>query len=373
LRFWERVSCHPEKWIHRRFDLDVILRGERNKKRIQEAVNQKMSEVNKANNAPPTAVVPTVTEFVANQLQAYLKSKSIEVKQSSVEVRARITEKHIVGSFGERRLDEITVDEMTGYFASLKDRYSVNYRNAIWALWKGMFEAAVDMEIVKASPLRPSFHRPKGKKTRKPQLSSDQIITLLRCIPDDFRVLSLVIAVTSMRIGEILALNWVDFDESKGSLNIAYTLTKGKREDAKTEESKKVVEIPVPVVAALRIHRMKSAYTRPQDFIFCLESGAPLYPWYALRKIMRPALEGAGIERVPYLMGFHLFRRSCAKLLYELCRDSKMVQEYLRHSNISTTMGYIGEVDHVRGEATKLISDKLNIALLVPQEVQTIQ
>ena len=80
-----------------------------------------------------------------------------------------------------------------------------------------------------------------------------------------------------------------------------------------------------------------------------------------------------GVKRIPYMHGFHLFRRSCAKLLYEMSRDTKMVQEYLRHSDMSTTMSYIGDVDSVRGEATQLIADKLEIPLLVPQERLTVQ
>jgi len=373
LRFWERVLVNPEKWVHRRFDLDEILKGDRSKKRIHEAIAQKMAEVNAANNTEPAVTVPTVREFVAGGWQAYLKSSGIKVKQSTIEVRQQITSKHIVRAFGDCRLDEISVMDMTNYFASLKDSYSGNYQVAIWSLWKSLFEAACELEIIKTSPLRPKIHRPKVKKTKKPRLTDEQIVTVLRCIPDEFKVLALVIAVTSMRIGEILALCWEDFDEARGELNVAHTLTKRKRQSAKTEESKKIVEIPAPIVLALSIHKMKSAYTRPADFIFCNQAGEPLYHWYALRRILRPALKAAGIERQPYLTGFHLFRRSCARLLYETTRDSKMVQEYLRHSNISTTMGYIGDVDHVRGEATRMIADRLNISLLVPQQVQTIQ
>jgi hypothetical protein len=50
-----------------------------------------------------------------------------------------------------------------------------------------------------------------------------------------------------------------------------------------------------------------------------------------------------------------------------------MVQEYLRHRNLSTTMLYIGDVDHVGGEAMRMMADKLEIPLLVPQEVLTVQ
>lgn len=264
--------------------------------------------------------------------------------------------------------------EMTEFFADLKDQYSDNYRVAIWTAWKSMFEAACELEIIRISPLRAKIHRPKAKQVKKPGLTDGQIITVLRCIPDKFKVLALLIAVTSMRIGEILALRWDDFNESHGELSITHTLTKRKRlQSAKTEESKKTVQLPPTIVLALRIHRMKSAYVRPLDFIFCDSVGEPFSHWNALKKILRPALAAAGIERQPYLSGFHLFRRSCARLLYDLCRDPKMVQEYLRHRNLSTTMLYIGDVDYVGSEAMQLMADRLDIPLLVPQEVLTVQ
>jgi integrase len=50
-----------------------------------------------------------------------------------------------------------------------------------------------------------------------------------------------------------------------------------------------------------------------------------------------------------------------------------MVQEYMRHRNIATTMLYIGEVDYVGSEAMQMMADRLEIPLLVPQEVLTVQ
>jgi hypothetical protein len=41
-----------------------------------------------------------------------------------------------------------------------------------------------------------------------------------------------------------------------------------------------------------------------------------------------------------------------------------MIQEYLRHGVISTTMGeYVGEVDSVRGEATEIIARQPGLSL----------
>src|SRR6185503_20019972 len=105
--------------------------------------------------------------------------------------------------------------------------------------------------------------------------------------------------------------------------------------------SKQIIELPAAVVTALKVHRARSGFTKPTDYIFCRNDGRPMSYGYLIEDVLRPALKAIGINRVPYMHGFHLFRRSCAKLLYELCRDTKMVQEYLRHSDMGTTMAYI--------------------------------
>jgi len=371
LRFWERVG--PDKWVHRRFYLDELLNGDRRPKRIREVIRKKMAEINEANNKPLVSM-PTVEEFVNHGWRLYLKSSGVELKETSREVKDSLARRFVVKPFGHKLLNEITVMDMTEFFANLQGKYSDNYRIAIWTMWKSLFDAACDLEVIKVSPLRPKIHRPKKRDVKKPRLTDEQVMAVLRSIKDDYKVMALLIAVTSMRIGEVLALQWADFDESKGELNVAYTLTKHKkRQFAKTVESKKIVQLPPPVVAALRVHKARSAYTSGSNYIFCGSTGEAISHWTAVRKILKPALVAAGIEQVPFLTGFHLFRRSGARLLYELCRDPKMVQEYMRHRNIATTMLYIGEVDYVGSEAMQMMADRLEIPLLVPQEVLTVQ
>ncbi len=61
-------------------------------------------------------------------------------------------------------------------------------------------------------------------------------------------------------------------------------------------------------------------------------------------------------------------------MLYDPTHDAKMVQEYLRHSVISTTMDeYVGEVDSVRGEAIEMIAAKLGLSPFVPQQSDLVQ
>lgn len=372
LRFWERVG--PDQWVHRRFYLDEILKGDRRPKRIREAVTQKMAEVNAANNGT-FVVVPTVRSFVEEGWQMYLKSCGKEVKESTRSVRDNLIKRHVIGIFGDKSLDAITVAEMTSFFAGLQEKYEASTVYNIYVRCKAIFDAAVEMELIARSPLRETIHRPVvNRNHRKPQLNAEEIQHVFEHVPSEFKPLMLLIAVASLRIGELLGLWWEDFDEPRRLLHVRHTLWQKRRGSPKTEASVKSIPLPAIVVEALRLHRAQSVNIKPTDYIFGWPDGRPYYPQHLLKRVLHPALEQAGIARTKYMHGFHLFRRSCGKLLYEMTHDPKMVQEYLRHSVISTTMDeYVGEVDVVRGEATEMIAKTLNLPLTVPQESCLIQ
>ena len=56
------------------------------------------------------------------------------------------------------------------------------------------------------------------------------------------------------------------------------------------------------------------------------------------RRVLYPAMDGAGIERkTARSYGFHLFRHSAGSQMQEVTGDLKQTQSFLGHSNIGTT------------------------------------
>jgi len=85
--------------------------------------------------------------------------------------------------------------------------------------------------------------------------------------------------------------------------------------------------------------RQHYLYREDEDFLFPsirLNGQAPLMPDMVLKKIIRPALEKAGI--VGKVIGWHAFHHSLATNLRSLGVDVKVAQELLRHSNSRITM-----------------------------------
>ena len=100
---------------------------------------------------------------------------------------------------------------------------------------------------------------------------------------------------------------------------------------------------PVPlhqsVADALIEWRKESLYPHNTDFLFPslrLNGSAPLIPDMVLKKIIRPALDRAGVQGK--VIGWHSFRHSLATNLRSMGVDVKVAQELLRHANSRTTM-----------------------------------
>jgi len=74
-----------------------------------------------------------------------------------------------------------------------------------------------------SNPVHPKMHRPVVERTKKPTWALDQAKALLLAINSEYRVPLIVLAMTGIRVGELLALRWinVDFLWEQSSLPIA--------------------------------------------------------------------------------------------------------------------------------------------------------
>ena len=103
--------------------------------------------------------------------------------------------------------------------------------------------------------------------------------------------------------------------------------------EPKREKSKGTI----PVIAQLKLflerHRILSG-NPSQGFIFRNPLGNPLNFDVLAREVIRPALEAEEI----LWYGWHAFRRGLATNLHRLGVSDKVIQQILRHANVTTTI-----------------------------------
>lgn len=160
------------------------------------------------------------------------------------------------------------------------------------------------------------------------------------------QMLIIVLSVFPVRLGEALALRWSDVNRDEQELFIRNTLWRGKlKPKLKTKATGRKFHIPDLLLDLLSAYRAQSAFTRPDDFIFCNSVGLPFDPDNLRDRVLYPVMEKLGIKREKRTHGFHIFRHTAGSVLHDKTGNLKLVQETLGHARISTTADIYVHID----------------------------
>jgi integrase len=352
----------------------------------REAADDFIADVNKRNNNPalPKPEKPkadseiTFGKFIETRWKAYTRQAKHQV--SSLASQNCLIKKHLLPVFGEMRMKDVQPSDISDFFdAKLEKGLANNTLLSLYTLLHQNFDLAEQYDLIDRTPVRPKLHRPQKVKVEKPTLTAEQIRAVLSALADEQeRLFCLILAVTGMRMGEGLALRWVDFTPSTCQLFIRHTLYNGKLKSPKTKASKSVFRLEPPVAGLLVWHRGRSSFQAPEDFIFCGRAGNPLQS-IVLRKNLYEAMDtlkgDLAIKRSERQHGFHIFRHSAGTIVYDKSRDLKLVQGTLRHNDISTTSDiYVHLNDKILREGTAILTAEIlgNCDLFVTQKSEMV-
>jgi integrase len=203
-------------------------------------------------------------------------------------------------------------------------------------VFRGVFTVAVEQDIIQRSPVR-SSHMPEIHKKQKRIWSPDQVRRIIEAAPKEHKTFVTLVALTGVRLGELLAIQWKHLDFQLGSLLMAQSLWHGQIVPPKTEGSVRRIPIGPVLCEILKGHYGASRYRDPDDFLFCKGDGSPLHPDVVRKDVLYPILDRIGIERHKRESGFHAFRHCAASFINNETGNLKLVQSLLGHSNLSTT------------------------------------
>ena len=180
---------------------------------------------------------------------------------------------------------------------------------------------------------------------------------------------------TGLRIGELLALKWTDFDEVKGTLRITKTLYNPNNNikdyqllTPKTSGSIRTIRIDKHLVNMLNQHRIKQTdiilindlVYNDNNFIFARNDGFP-----QLRKVVETRLQRL-LKKMEIEKNItpHSFRHTHTSLLIEAGIGIKEIQQRLGHSDINTTMNIYAHMtanmeEKASNQFSKLMRDLL--------------
>jgi integrase len=338
-------------------------------------LSEKLREINGRNSSRcgSSSKTRTITfeDFVETDWRSYVQNR--DLKPSTLYSYQSMIDNYLTPEFGEKLLTEIGPVDLTDFFEQARAGKRKKYLLNLYSLLRVMFEVALENDRVERSPVRRKLHRPVGAdvrsyRTKKSALSGEEIQRVLRQMPDEYRTLFTCVAMTGLRVGELLGLRWSNVDFGRHELSITHSLWRRQLVTPKTEASARTLHLPAVLTELLAKHQQNGPFNSAEDFVFARADGTPQDPDYLRKEVLYQALLAAGIKPGYRSHGFHLFRHSAGSIVHSITRDVKTTQELLGHSRLSTTADIYTHVDKVVGEEAsealaKAILPDLDIAL----------
>src|SRR5713226_4638376 len=213
--------------------------------------------------------------------------------------------KWILPRWGSYHVTEVKAVAVEQWLRSLK--YANGSKAKARNIMSAVFNHAVRWEWLGVNPIR--MVRQSAKRTRMPiVLSIEQIAALLRILKEPTRTMVFLAVFTGLRVGELLGLKWKDIDFQKMEVHVIRSIVMQHVGDCKTEASRKPVPLDLRLSKVLWNWRLQSPYPVDEDWVFA-----------------SPHSKG----KLPYWPG---------SLLKANGEDVKVVQELMRHANISVTL-----------------------------------
>ena len=301
----------------------------------------------------------------------YRSEKRERIREHTWESKDNIIDTKILPYFKDRTLSEIEPRDVIAWQNTLMGirqkngkPYSPTYLKSIHSQLSAIFNYAVKYYRLKQNPAEIAGNM--GKETHKEMLfwTKAEYLQFAQAMMDKpmsyyaFEMLYWC----GIRMGELLALTPADFNFERFTLTINKSYQRLKGQDVitepKTSKSNRVIRIPRFPAEEMQDY-LKSLYgLRLTDRIF------PITKNYLHHEMDRGAKQ-AGVKRIR----IHDLRHSCASLLLAEGVPMKQIQEWLGHSDFSTTANIYAHLDyHAKLSSAEAMLSCLHLASAQQEE-----
>jgi len=258
-----------------------------------------------------------------------------EVRPRTRELYVWALEQHLIPRLGERRLAQISCEEIAALISELRGKGLKGWTitSALRPLSIILAQAARKGRI----PVNPMTQLERGERPKhddqrpKRILSLDEMQALLQqADTEQYRALFELLLTSGLRIGEALGLTVADLDTKHSVIRVEYQLGRdGNRTPLKTEGSIRAIDIPPPLMRQLLdLAAERGALFNPHALVFASRNESGL-----MRKVAREALKRAvkAAELAEPQPTLHDLRHSHASMLIAMDFSVVDVQRRLGH------------------------------------------
>jgi integrase len=306
----------------------------------------------------------SIGDYYQGWIEGYRGRTARGVQTSTVREYKISFEHHILPlPIARTKLRDLTPSAVRAWFVALEQRNAspATIKRARIAL-RVMLACAVEDDEITSNPAADARYIPTDQariRHAKPdpkELTAADIVAILQAMPERWRAFFFTLAQTGVRVGELLGLRWQHVHLGDDPhITVAEQVYRGERKRLKTDRSKG--KVPLSPFIASWLTDLRPLDVAADAPVFPSKTGTPLIYANVYNRVLRPALQKAGIalkvgedenghpqwdyQRV----GFHAFRHACGTLLHSMDKRPAQAQAWLRHSQLMTTMNIYTHLD----------------------------
>lgn len=326
-----------------------------NKKRAEAFLNEQKLKYEEIDSSPEEILF-------ADYMEEWLEIVKTSIATVTYSSYSMMVKKTIAPYFRRRKIKlvDLTAKDIQNFNLAELKRVSANTVIHYHANIHKALKYAVKLDLIPTNPAD-KIERPRKGSFKGSFYDTEEMKLLLEAVKGTkFEIPVMLAAFYGLRRSEVLGLKWDAVDFDKNTITIKHTVTTceldGKRILVKEDRTKNKASMrTLPLVdfvkekllslkAEQEENRMLCGRSYIKDFIgyICInEIGDLIKPGYLSVEFPK-LLEKKGLRRIR----FHDLRHSCASLLIANGVPMKQIQEWLGHSDFSTTANIYAHLDY---------------------------
>lgn len=234
---------------------------------------------------------------------------------------------HLIPAFGNRQLRALTREELQGFLSrKLEGGLSWETVHHFKCGLSKILGAAEEWGYITDNLALKTRLPRRQHRAQRTVLTPAQVWNLVVVLDEPARSVTLLLVLTGLRVGELLALHWGNIDVKARVLRVCETVYEGHFDQPKTKRS--IRTIPIGTETAEILARLRPPLPGSDDLVFATREGLPLDRRNLLRKHVKPAARKLGLPNVTW----HLLRHCYATMLDSVGTPVGTMQSLLGHS-----------------------------------------
>lgn len=313
-----------------------------------------LDKVNESNGSEAQLVTPKGSRTLNDVVAQWRKLIAPNRKPRGLQTTLSHLSAHIVPELGELPLSQLDNLRIQQFVHKITPGRSGKMVENIIVTLTGILRDASkwdgDIKPIRVSDLS----MPEKIKAKPRFLTAQEIKKLIAAADEPLRTILIILALTGMRINELLGLRVEDVDFENELIHVTKSAYKGKLGTPKSDASAADIPLSDTLAKAIKKHLKSKHYkANPLGVLFANRNLRP-YSDNKLRTYkLQPLLRSLEMKQV----GFHAIRHGVASELINSGAPITVVKEQMRHSDVRVTLGVYG---HVIGNAQRKAVDGLS-------------